>query len=121
MAYLHEARETHVAFIPCAITSTITIEPLVDHVAIELDGGSAKMFLAVAKSRWAEQIERQYQLQCISQRADGTALLSAFVPITDFIAMMVDAGAFMAGVLTKAKEWELSCREAIVIVDFERA
>jgi hypothetical protein len=121
MAYLVDAKNTHVAFIPCAVTNKLVIEPLSQHAAIELDGGGAHLFVTFLKSSWSNKIERDYQLQCTSQRLDGTKLLSAFVPIADFVSMLSDAGAFMAGVLSKAKEWELGCRDAVVIVDFERA
>ena len=89
--------------------------------AIQLSTDDSNAFIAFLKeSRWGYLIVHEYDLQGLSQRQDGTQLLTAICPLEDFIEMIREAGDGFDAALKIAQTWQNQphCNEVcIVFVD----
>ena len=70
-------------------------------------------------SPWVDAINKEFDLQDLCQRVDGTRLLSAMVPAERFIEMMLQAGETFAPIVTQANKWHKTTEFNKMVIHFE--
>lgn len=82
-----------------------------------LDQKSSEELIAFLESgSWGSAVEQEFELQGISERVDGTKLLSAFFPPDRLIDLLNDAGDSFGTHIETVNEWvsKHQCNEVIV-------
>lgn len=108
--------KSNVEFCPYVVRG-VHSKPLSDLDETHLDQQESDAFIAfLRESKWGSALEKDFNLQSVCERSDGTGLLSAFVPVGAFVDMLTEAGTNFKPVLLKARKWAAigECNEVIV-------